>query len=177
MIAGAGALLLIAFMFLGWYRVRLWTSGGFVNPGLEYDAWEAFSLIDVYLLLTSLLAVGLVVAQASQRSPAVPVSLSLLTTVIGAIGVLLILFRILDAPDLLPSSAAIPSAAGSASGRHVDRSVETGAFLGLVAAIGITYGGYRSLREEGLAARDVRTEIETVMIGDRKSPSAGPSAG
>jgi hypothetical protein len=41
-----------------------------------------------------------------------------------------------------------------------------GAFVGLAAAVVIVYGGYRSMREEGVAERDERKDIETVSLRD-----------
>jgi hypothetical protein len=58
--------------------------------------------------------------------------------------VLLILYRIISPPD-----------AGSAPGVSVDVSPAIGIFLGLLAAIGIAYGGYRAMQEEGSSFGDV----------------------
>jgi len=39
-----------------------------------------------------------------------------------------------------------------------------GAFVGLVSAVAIAYGGYRSTREEGVAEKDGPQEIKTVKL-------------
>jgi succinate-acetate transporter protein len=54
----------------------------------------------------------------------------------------------------------------------VDR--KAGGFVGLLATIAIFYGGYASMREEGLPERDARTEIETVRL--RNSAGSGEPA-
>jgi hypothetical protein len=69
------------------------------------------------------------VLQAAQDTPAKPVAAGVLTVVFGALGVLLVVFRLVDAPS---------------AGLEVRR----GAWLGLVAAIAITVGGWRSLAAE-----------------------------
>jgi hypothetical protein len=49
----------------------------------------------------------------------------------------------------------------------VDR--QAGAFIALVAGILVAYGGFRSLRQEGVAPQDERTEIPTVKLGSADS--------
>jgi hypothetical protein len=83
-IAGAGAVALLAAMFLHWY------SGA--------SAWQAFSVLDMVLALLLLAPLGLVVLQATRTSPSLPVAFSVLTVVTGALATLLILYRILNQP-------------------------------------------------------------------------------
>ncbi len=47
---------------------------------------------------------------------------------------------------------------------------QAGAFLGLLSAIGLAYGGFLSMREEGIAARDAPREIPVVRPGS-ENPS------
>lgn len=150
LIAASSALALLAVMFLlKWYGA----------PGVEsVDAWHALSIVRWLMLLTIVLALALAYLQASQHSPAVPVTLSVLVLTFGLLLVLLLIYRVLinePGPDNL-----------------VDRKL--GAFLGLLCAIGITYGGYLSLRREGLAPKDERTEIETLAIGAAQPGSEPP---
>ncbi len=118
-IAGAGAVALLVALFLGWY------SGA--------SAWQAFSVLDVVLALVALLALALVLAQATRESPSVPVALSVLTAVAGTLATLFVLYRILDQPG--PNDAV---------------EVEAGAWIGLVAAALVAVGGGRSLRVEAI---------------------------
>ena len=69
-IAGGGGAALLAALFLDWY-------GGL-------SAWRAHAVLDVVLALLALVPLALVVAQATRRSPAVPVALSVLTPLAGA---------------------------------------------------------------------------------------------
>jgi hypothetical protein len=65
-------------------------------------------------------------------------------TVLGSISVLALIYRVLINPPT-----------------HE----QAGAFLGLISAAGIAYGGYLSLRKEGIARRDAPREIPTVRPG------------
>ncbi len=64
----------------------------------------------------------------------------------GGVGLLLVLFRLIDipAPD-------VPAAAESS----VDFGRKIGLFLGVLAAAGITYGGWRANEEETVASTPV----------------------
>jgi len=121
LIAGAGAVALLAAMFLHWYG-----AGPF-----EATAWQAFDVLDVILVLLALVPLALVVTQITRRSPAIPVALSVLTWLAGMIAALLILYRIVNQPG--PNDL-------------VD--VQAGAWLGLLAALVIAGGGWRSTRVE-----------------------------
>jgi len=171
LIAGVSAVLLFIVMFLSWYGLKLNTGslGTFALPNVSYDAWDAFSVIDLILLLTVIVALALVVTQATQRSPAIPVSLSVLTTTLAGLSVLLIVFRMIDPPSIVDVPAVLDA--------HLDRTLDIGIYLGLVASLGILYGGYRSMRVEGLAPRDARTEIETVKLGGASGSTPPPSVG
>jgi drug/metabolite transporter (DMT)-like permease len=116
-IAGAGGAALLVSMFLGWY------SGA--------SAWQSFSVLDVLLALLALVPLALVVLQATRESPSLPVALSVLTTLAGALATLLILYRLLNQPG--PND-------------RVD--VELGAWIGLAAAAVTAAGGWRSMRTE-----------------------------
>jgi carbon starvation protein CstA len=95
------------------------------------SAWQSFSVLDVVLALLALVPLALVVTQATRRSPAIPVAFSVLTTLAGGLAALLILYRIVNQPG--PNDL-------------VD--VQAGAWLGLVAALVVAGGGWRSLRVE-----------------------------
>ena len=140
--AGGGALLFIL-LFFHWYDVSVGVAGFSVSGGVS--AWDAFSLIDIYLLIVALVSVGLGVLTATQRTPALPVTASVITTALAGFGTLLILFRIVDPPGLgLPS--------------QIDVSPSFWAFAGLLVTAGIAYGGYLSMRDEGTTLEDVRAQ-------------------
>jgi hypothetical protein len=134
-LAGASAVLLLVFMLFG-----KWYGGG----GGSRTGWESLVGLRWLLAATIAAAFGLVITQATRRAPAVPVTISLLVAVLGVISVLALIYRVLINPPA-----------------HE----QVGAFLGLVSAVGIAYGGYLSLREEGIARRDAPREIPVVRRG------------
>jgi peptidoglycan/LPS O-acetylase OafA/YrhL len=135
LLAGTGAVLLLVFMLAGkWYS----------HDGQSRTGWQALTDLRWLLLVTIVAAFALVVAQVSRRSPAIPVTLSLVVTVLGLITVLALIYRVLINPPA-----------------HE----QTAAFLALLSAIGLAYGGYLSLREEGISRRDAPSEIPVVRPG------------
>lgn len=135
LLAGSGAVLLLVFLLAGkWYG-----HGSGARTG-----WEALTTLRWLLVVTIAAAFALVAAQVARRSPAIPVTLSLIVAVLGLITVLALIYRVLISPPA-----------------HE----QAGAFLGLLSAIGLAYGGYLSLREEGIARRDAPSEIPIVRPG------------
>ena len=147
-IVGVGGLVLLAAMLLfSWYT----RSSVSAPPGPQFvvkysvDGWNGLSDAHWLLLVTVLSALGLAYFQASRRSPAIPVAFSLLAAVLGGLSTLWLIYRVLISPP------------GGSAG--------FGAILGLLSALAITYGGYASLRLEGIAPRDAPAEIPTVSLG------------
>ncbi len=136
MVAGASGLALFIFMFFPWYGLKTEVEGLGEVEGVNGNAWEVFSIIDILLLLVALLAVGMAVARAAGAMPAdLPAPAGMIVALAGALALLLILFRLISAPD--------PDITGDA----VDLSRKIGVFLGLIAAAGITFGGYTAMNE------------------------------
>ena len=154
-IAGASAVLLFIFMFFDWFTVEV-SGGDLFSLSVGGSAWETFSYIDLFLMLTIIVAVAVVVIRLSDALVEPPISLNAVAAVLGGISVLLILYRIIDPPG----------DTGGVSGVEIDPAL--GIFLGLIAAVGIAYGGYRAMQEEGASFGE---------IGDQFSNRGGPGAG
>ena len=130
-LAGAAAVLLVVFLFAGsWAGSR--------------SGWGVLVSLRWLLALTILAAFGLVLVQTTRRAPAVPVTMSLLVTVLGAISVLALVYRVLINPPAHQHAIA---------------------YLGLLSAIGLACGGYLSMRREGVASRDAPGDIPVVRPG------------
>jgi len=130
--AGVGGLVLLISLWLPWYGVSVNVAG--FSASENASGWEVFSTIDIILFLVAIAAIVLVALKAAGQLPAdVPVALVLLA--LGGLAVLLILFRLIDtpAPGDLPD--------------EIDVSRKLGLFLGLIAAAGVVYGGWRSNME------------------------------
>lgn len=157
-IAGASGALLLVSMFFPWYGYKINArSLGSLVP--SEDAWNAFTVVSIYLLLTAAIALSLALVQATRRSPALPVSLSVIALVLGLVATVVILLRILDPP----AASGLPSGFGSLA-PELQPTLKLGAWVGLVSAIGITAGSYLSMREEGIRESDGPGEIETVTL-------------
>lgn len=149
-IAAGSAILLFIFMFFDWFGVEVSGVPGFSGtvPGSGGNAWDALDFIPIILLvavLAALVMVGLRFAD-SVAEPVVP--LSAVVTVLGVISVLLILYRIVDPPG-----------GDSYGGVTVDTNLQVGIFLGLLSAAGIAYGGYSTMREEGITFGDAADSL------------------
>jgi hypothetical protein len=150
LIVGVGGLVLLASMLLlPWYTLTE-VSG---PPGPQYfiqisvDGWNGLSHAHWLLLVTIVVAFALVFVQLSRRAPAIPVTFSLLATVLGGLATLWLIYRVLISPP--------------------GGSRDVGGFIGLLSAAGITYGGYASVRLEGIAPADAPSEIPTIGLGEQ----------
>jgi hypothetical protein len=143
-LAGASALALLVFLFaMNWMTVG----------GRNQHGWAAIPILRWLLLVTALTALMLTFAQATRSAPGLPVSLSTIVTVLGAVSTLLLVIR------LLTTSAGLCA----------------GAFLGLLAVVGIMVGGFASLRREQGWTPGPDHPIETVPLSS--SGSSGSTAG
>jgi hypothetical protein len=150
-LVGAGAIVLLASMFLlKWFGVNGHVGPAAVAFGLptSVNAWHSMTDLRWLMLVTIVCALALAYWQATRQSPALAASASVIVTVLAVLTLILLLYRVLinePGPD-----------------SFVDQ--KAGAFVGLASAIAIVYGGYRSMREEGLAERDAPASIETVRL-------------
>jgi hypothetical protein len=138
-IAGVSAILLFIFMFFDWFTVS--ASNGFISVSVGGSAWDALDVIPIILMVAIVVAVGVAVVRLTDAVFEPSISVNAVVAVLGIVSVLLILYRIISPPD------------SGFSGVSVDPAV--GIFLGLVAAAGIAYGGYRAMQEEGTSFGDV----------------------
>jgi hypothetical protein len=128
LIAASGGVALLVALFLPWYGRDTDIAGAVVSQ--TWTAWQALPVVSVLLFLIAALSIAVLVAPASFRSDRALVLL-------GALGVLLVLFRAIDMP--LPHVDLVP-------GDHADTSRGAGLFLALLATAGIAYGGRRAAR-------------------------------
>jgi hypothetical protein len=186
LIAAVSAIALLIFMFFSWYGVDSISASGL---GFEQEisgdqieqfgggdetsanAWDAFSFIDILLLLTIIGVVGLVVARAMGAAIDLPVSPSALIAGLGGLAFLLILFRLIFTPDAL-GGADIPEGVEF----DVDLSRKIGIFLGLLASAGMAIGGWLAMQEEGTSFADQRDRFGG-GTGPGTPPPAAPGAG
>ena len=93
-------------MFFDWFSVSV-SGGGFSSGSLGGgSAWDALDWIPWFLVITIVVAIGHAAIEASETDLDAPLHGSTATTVLGAISVLLILYRIVDTPGGRASPAA-----------------------------------------------------------------------
>jgi hypothetical protein len=133
LVAGIGGLALFVFLFFDWFGGGAEVSGSVVNgtatlshPGIS--GWDALTDLPGFLIILSgISGIALAyLAMAGQRVN-IPVRRGAITALLGALAVLLILWRMF---------------AGSPT-------LKIGVFLGLAAAIAITAGALMALGEDG----------------------------
>jgi hypothetical protein len=105
--------------------------------------WTVLTSARWLALVTIVAALVLVASQATRPAPALPVTMSVIVTVLGLLSALWLLYRVAVSPA-------------------VDRQV--GAWLGLASAGTILVGGFLSMRQEGVSPEDEPREIVTVKL-------------
>ena len=104
-IVGGAGLLLAASPLLPWWSVeRLTQSGAIEKTGIS--GWQGLSGIDVVVFAIGVAVAGMIAAKAAGRSPRLPVAPAFVIGVLGAVAVILSLYRAGSPPDV---SIAAPS--------------------------------------------------------------------
>jgi hypothetical protein len=158
-IAAVSAIALFVVMFLSWYGLDSDIAGPIgeaiiKRSGLDTTAtaWQSFEVLDVFLVIVILVAIGLAVITAARVSVAFPVAASVITTALGLLATLFVLYRIVNQP-----------------GDNDVIAVKYGAWLGLLCCLGILIGGYLAMRDEGTTLDDalaVRTQSRPAPPSD-----------
>jgi hypothetical protein len=131
--AGAAGVVMIAALFLQWYSVN----------GNGTDGWQSFTFTDLIVLLAAASGIAYAVLRALSAE-AVPPSV---VTVLAAVALLFVLFRIVSPPG------------------EGDPSLGSGPFLAVFGGVALMYGGWLGMREEG----------EGFANDPERSPEHGPA--
>lgn len=141
-IAGVSALVLLVTMLLPWYGY----SG--VRSASQISGWDEFIHLRWLILVTIAAGLGLAVAQGACRAPAIPVTLSVIATVLGALTSLWLIYRVL---------ISVPGSDGLLVRKPA-------AYVGLLSALALTVGGFRSIRQEDRLDPARNAEIPTITL-------------
>ena len=131
-IAGLASLLLL---WAPWYSL----SDGTIN------GWQAFGLIDVFIVIAALLGIATWLVTAARDTPELPVVMDVVTAPIASLSALLVLIRLLDLPY-----------AEVTTGR------EWGVFAGTVAVILVAAGAWMAMRDERAPGLRPGPEVRTM---------------
>jgi hypothetical protein len=118
-LAGGAGVLLGVSLFLPWY--------GFA--GGSENAWQSLTVAEIPAALAALSALALVFVTVTQRSPALPLAVAVVTAVLGTLAVIAVAVR----------AIALPTGA-------FERSY--GLWLGLAGSLGVLVAAMLSLRDE-----------------------------
>ena len=140
-LAGASGVLMIVALFLPWY------SAG----GQSVDAWESMAVNDVILFVAAVLSISAAFIVGLRRMTNISVATTSLALLPAAIGLVVTVWRLI--------SPAPP----------IDVSLDIGAWLGLVAAIGIMVGAWAGANDEGPGRRGARAEQRATEEGLARS--------
>jgi hypothetical protein len=143
-IAGIGALVLLLSTLLPWYGY----SGA--PSAASISGWDEFIHLRWLILLTIVAGLALPVAQAACRAPAIPVTLSVIVTVLGVLTTLWLIYRVL---------ISVPGSGGLLVQKPA-------AYIGLLSAIALTVGAFSSMRQEDRPDPARNAEIPTVALDD-----------
>lgn len=151
-IVGISAIALFIFLFFfKWYGVssNAPSIGGVnVNTSYNINGWHSFSVNRWIWLITIVVALGAVAISMGVLQLKSPVQPGVLVAGLGALSTLGILYRIIHHP----------TASASFGSFHASAGIKIGIWLGLIAAAGITYGGYLGMKDEGTSIADVRAQ-------------------
>src|SRR3954451_15960187 len=156
-IAGVSASLLFIFMFFDWFSVDV--NGGLFRVSFGGSAWDALDVIPIILLIAIIAALAVAVVRLTDADFEPELSMNAVVAILGIVSLLLILYRIVDPPN------------SGVTG--IDVSPAVGIFLGLIAAAGIAFGGYRAMQEEGSSFGDIGDRLASGR-GGRGGPGATP---
>lgn len=173
MVAGIGGVLLLISLFLSWYGIDVGGSFG-ASISSSGSGWEWLGGGDLFLALVALAAIAPAAFDIAGMEIELPVPMSTITLAGGALGVLFVVYRIIDKPGPDVSF-------GTTIG--VDVGLKIGIFLALASAIAICVGSFLQLGEEdsggGSAATSGGAMPGTGMPGSvppQQPPAAPPQA-
>jgi hypothetical protein len=158
-VAGIGGVALFVFLFFDWFGGGAEVSGSLVNgtatlshPGIS--GWDALTDLPGFLIILSGVAgIALAYLAMSGQRVNIPARRGAITALLGALAVLLILWRMF---------------AGSPT-------LKIGVFLGLAAAIAITAGALMALGEDGFSPL-VAVAGGRTRAASATAPAATPAA-
>ena len=154
LIAGlAGVALFVIMLVFKWYGIKgvvLGESGGLETmEGATRNAFQAFTVTDLVLLLTALAAVALLLWGALGRPATGPIRPGAIDAALAGLAFALIAVRLISPPDLeitIPGGGSV-GVSDFPDPNPYEVTREVGPWLGLVATALIAYGGYLSARD------------------------------
>lgn len=170
-IFGVSGVALLVSLFLPWWGLEgNWidlgpggpVEGGFSDQSLEigrtavdttWNAWQVFSVADIFLALLGLLAIVVWVVVARWSAPGLGLAGEALLTLLAIVMTFVVIVQVLGTPSALEVPPPILAA-----------SLEIGAWLGLASTFGILFGLLAAMRDERLSKPGEPTDSTGVRI-------------
>jgi hypothetical protein len=161
----------VILFFFKWYGISSnVTSIAGVNVGggnITRSGWDTFTNSRWIWIITIIVGLGSVVLVAGQRKLELALQPGVIVAGLGALSTVLILYRIVHHP----------TASASFGSFHASVGIKLGIWLGLIAALGMTYGGYLQMQEEGTSLADVREQANDAFSGMTTAVGGASSTG
>lgn len=163
LIAAIGGIVLIVSLFLTWYTFKASASvGGYSSSSSTGgSAWDVFGLIDLILLVVGVLAILPAAFDIFDLEIELPVDMAFVALGAGGLGVVMIVYRVLDKPG--------PDVEVNVPGFESSVGIGIGLILGLAACIAVAVGGFRQMSEDQGGA-------ETYAAAPPQAPPMPPQA-
>jgi hypothetical protein len=171
-IIGISAILFFIFLFI--FKWLGWSASASVlgtthSASASLNGWHSFTDSRWLWLLTIIVALGAVAISAGMLKIKSPVQPGVLVAALGALSTVLIIYRVFSHPGSGGLSYSGP-------GYSFSYGNEIGIWLGLIAALGVTYGGYLRMQEEGTSLSDVRDQASGAVSSFSSSSGSGSSS-
>jgi hypothetical protein len=147
-VAGLFGFLLLSSLFAPWYSLSDGTS----------DGWRSLGFIDIWLLITAILAMLIPLVTAAKDAPAVPIALDVVTTWVSFVAVLLTLFRVLNVAN-------DPITTGRS----------WGLWFALISVIGTFAGTWWAMRTEDAPGLRPPPEVRAMPVPPVQDPATPPT--
>ncbi len=168
-IMGVSAIALFIFMFFfKWLGFSSNTPLGGLSA--SSDGWNSFHNSRWIWIITIVVALGAVAISAGLLNLKSPVQPGVLVAGLGALSTIFIVYRIIHHPS---GGASTSFGAVNVSYSY---GIKIGIWLGLIAALGITYGGYLGMQAEGTSLSDVREQASEAISGLGAAGGGGGSS-
>jgi hypothetical protein len=160
--------LLVVALSLPWFTHDVATSFGARPELASQNAFEAFAVADLILLVVGLAAVGLAVTTAVEKTVAVPIAYASLLCLAGVVAVIVVLAHLGSSP-----APAQPVAAELRP--SVETSTAAGLYLALLGALTVFAGALVTMRDERLSGPSRPTDSTGRPIEERPEPERLPA--
>lgn len=170
-IAGGGAVALFIFMFFKWFGVSYSSPSlpgipsGSISVGGSLDGWHSLTTIRWLLIITMIAALAAVALAAAGRELESPVKVGVILAALGSLSAIFVLYRLASHPHF-----GVPISVSS-----ISYPAKAGAYLSLLAALAITYGGYLKMRAEGVTIHPASATGESAQAPGATGPPEPPT--